>query len=70
MTKLQPVQSSNISDIGHDSDNDELHVKFHNGATHIYSGVTAEKHQALVAADSIGSHFHHNIRAQHNSRKA
>lgn len=67
---MTPVKSSNIAAIGHDPKTNELHVKFKTGATHIYSGVSAEKHAALLAAESIGSHFHHNIRNQHESRKA
>lgn len=66
--KLDPVQSTSIKAIGHDAEKNELHVQFHSGATHVYSGVDASKHSNLVNADSIGSHFHHNIKA-HANRK-
>lgn len=69
MTTLTPVKSSNIAAVGHDPETQELHVKFHSGAVHAYSGVSAEKHQALLAASSIGSHFHKNILKAHKSRK-
>lgn len=68
--KLTPVQSSNIKAIGHDADKNELHVQFQSGTTHVYSGVDADKHNALVNADSIGSHFHHHVKSSHASRKA
>lgn len=63
------VKSSNISHVGYDADTRDLTVKFKTGATHRYADVPPEKHAALMAADSIGSHFHQNIRNAHKSRK-
>ena len=68
-TALKPVKSSSIAAVGYDEAKQELHIKFHGGATHVYSGVTPEKHEELVGAESIGSHFHHNIRNEHKQRK-
>lgn len=70
MPNLVPVTSSNIAAIGHDPDTNELHVRFHSGATHIYSGVTAAQHAALVGADSVGKHFMAHVRDKHAQRKA
>ena len=67
--EMKPVESSNVAAIGHDSDADELHVQFRSGATHVYGGVDAEKHQELLDAPSIGSHLSRVIRINHPSRK-
>ena len=64
-----PVKSSNIAEIGHDPSTNTMRVKFHGGATYEYSGVSAEKHQALIGAQSIGSHFTRHIRPHHEFRK-
>lgn len=69
MTQLKPVKSSNIEAVGHDADKNELHVKFKGGGIHIYSGVTPDVHNNFVNADSIGKHFHANIRSKFPSRK-
>lgn len=69
MTTLHPVTSSNIAAVGYDPEAKELHVKFKTGATHVYSNVSPEQHQALVGAESVGSHFHHQIRNKFQSRK-
>ncbi len=69
MTTLHPVTSSNIAAIGHNPATNELHVQFKTGATHIYSGVTAEQHEAMRDAESVGKHFHAHIKNKHESRK-
>lgn len=69
MDKLTPVTSSNIAAVGHDPSTNELHVQFKSGGTHIYSGVTAEDHNDLIAAESIGSHFHRHIRTRPSRKK-
>ncbi len=69
MSILKPVTSSNIAAVGYDKDAKELHVQFKSGATHIYSNVSPEQHDAMVKAESVGSHFHHQIRNRFESRK-
>lgn len=69
MPTLTPVQSSNIEAIGHDPVTNELHVKFKTGATHIYAGVTAEQHDAMRDAESVGKHFHAHVKGKFESRK-
>lgn len=66
---LVPVTSSNLAAIGYDAANSQLHVKFKNGGVFVYSGVPADKHKALMAAKSIGSHFHAHIRNAHTAVK-
>lgn len=64
-----PVKSSQILSIGHDPEKQVLEIEFKGGGVYHYTGVDAEKHAALVASDSIGKHFHANIRGQHQHRK-
>lgn len=58
MPDLVPVKSSNVSAVGHDPDANELHVEFKNGGKYVYNGISADQHQALMGAKSIGSHLH------------
>ncbi len=56
---LNPVYgSSNVAATGHDPSTNTMYVKFHNGGTYSYPNRTAEEHQALRAAPSIGKHLH------------
>lgn len=64
-----PVESSNIKAVGYDPASQQLEVEFHSGAVHCYHGVPADKHQAMIAAKSVGGYFHANIRGQHKGTK-
>jgi hypothetical protein len=68
-TPLQKVKSSSISHVGHDPATRTLSVKFTNGATYNYKGVSAEQHARLLAADSIGTHFQTSIRSKHKATR-
>lgn len=65
---LTPVESSNIAAIGHDPETNTMHVEFRGamGANRLYEyrGVTAEQHQALVNAPSVGKHFHSHFKSR------
>ncbi len=60
---LKPVTSSQIASIGHCPNTQTLAIQFKSGG-HVYEypGVTAEQHQELVNAKSIGKHFGANIK--------
>lgn len=58
----QPVSSSNIKSIGHDSNQNVLAVEFKDGSVYHYHDVPADAHDALVGAKSVGGHFHANIK--------
>lgn len=62
MTNLTPVESSNIESVGHDGS--RMIVRFKNGGTFHYSGVTAEQHAEMLAAESLGKYFHARIRGK------
>ena len=56
--EMKPVVSSNVEAVGYDSYACELHVRFKgNKATYVYPGVLRSDYNALMAAQSIGSHF-------------
>lgn len=57
-----PVESSNIAEIGYDPETRVLEILFRNGRIYTYNGVPRDEYQALMSADSIGSHFQTHIR--------
>jgi hypothetical protein len=70
-TPMKPVKSSSISAVGYNPSARELHVKFTNGGSYIFEGISPEKHQALISAPSVGTHFQNHIRSGgYKSRKA
>lgn len=66
---MKSVKSSSIKAIGHDPATNTLRVEFGSGATHDYEGVSAEKHAELIAAPSVGKHFHAHIRNAHANKR-
>lgn len=67
---MQVVKSKMLSHVGYDPTTSQLTVKFTNGGTYTYDGVTAEEHAAMMAAPSIGTHFAQNIRTKYKGQKA
>jgi hypothetical protein len=63
--KLTKVESAAVHSVGHHPATQTLRIKFQSGHIGDYAGVSAEKHAALLAADSIGKHFHEHIRNAH-----
>lgn len=62
MMQRQPVNSSNLAAVGYDPDAQVLEIEFKNGGIYDYYGVPAGLYEQLLAAPSLGSFFHHNIR--------
>ena len=60
---MKNVKSSNLMAIGYDEAKKILAVRFNSGVWH-YEGVSPEQHRALMSAESIGKHFHQNIRTK------
>lgn len=52
--KMNPVESSNVAEVGYEPDILLLRVKYKDGATYDRPGVTPDKFAVLMAADSIG----------------
>lgn len=68
--KRSPVSnSSNVIEVGHDPDKNILEVKFKSGGVYQYAGVDADKHKAMMSADSVGGFFHANVKATHKHTK-
>jgi hypothetical protein len=69
-----PIQrlpgSTMIHGTGHDAEKNVMAVRFHDGTTLHYSGVSAAQHLALRAADSSGRFLHKHIIPHHPSKKA
>lgn len=67
---MKPVErSSTIEAVGYDPATQLLKVKFKSGGTYHYESVPAAEHQKLMAAESIGKHFHAHIRGAFKSEK-
>jgi hypothetical protein len=72
---LNPVTSTNLAAIGHDPDTNTLAVQFKPrvgeavGDTWHYAGVSADKHQALLKAESVGKYFSTHIKPKHSAKK-
>jgi len=53
--EMKPVESSNISHIGHDAEANEMHVTYKSGATYVYSDVGVALHDQVVNSQSVGT---------------
>lgn len=63
--QMQPVKSSNLAEVGYDADRSVLGVRFlNNPRLYEYAGVPAEEYGAMLAAESVGSHFARNIKGK------
>jgi len=62
---IHEVDSTIFSHVGYDPAGQQLTVVFREtGDTYVYKGVGADIYHGLLAADSIGSYYHANIRDQ------
>lgn len=59
-----PVHSSYVKSIGYDPASQVMHVEFDGGKVFHYDGVPPEAHLAFRNSDSIGKHFHANIKGK------
>ena len=57
----EPVDSSMIDAVGYDPETRQMAVQFKGGKTYTYHDVDQSAHEAFVASDSIGKHFHQNV---------
>jgi hypothetical protein len=56
------VDSSHVSSVGYDQEDQVLEVKFKNGTTYRYLDVSPNIHQDILKADSVGKFLHGNLR--------
>ncbi len=66
---MEPVESSNIAEVGHEPATNEMDVKFKSGHTYTLSNVSADQHAAFMASPSKGKHFHATFKGKHQHRK-
>lgn len=66
---MQKVESSNIAAIGHDPHLNELHVRFSNGTTYVYSDVHRIFYQNMLASKSAGKYHADTIKGVFKHRK-
>lgn len=62
---FRPVYSSYITEIGHNSETNEMVVKYKKGKPSLYSDVPFEKYQVIAQSPSVGQAVHDIIRGQH-----
>lgn len=68
--EMKKVKSSMMHSVGHDPETNKLIVKFkEDGPEYHYEDVSAEKHQELMAAKSIGVHFGQNFKGNYKHAK-
>jgi hypothetical protein len=58
------VTSNAFRSIAYDGDTKMLEVEFHNGRRYQFQGVPHGAHYDFVNADSVGDHFHRNIKGR------
>lgn len=57
-----PVNSSNISEVGYDSKTKVLEIKFHRGGIFQYHPITEEAYNTFINSKSLGKWFYENIK--------
>ena len=60
--KAVTVESSALTQLAYDEPRAILHVFFHDGAIHRYSGVPPQTYRDLLRAESKGAYFNRHIR--------
>jgi hypothetical protein len=58
------VESSTLTTVAYDCDDQVLRLEFRSRAVYCYFGVPPSVHRALMAADSKGSYFNRYIRGR------
>ncbi|MFA5037193.1 MAG: KTSC domain-containing protein [Candidatus Izemoplasmatales bacterium] len=66
----EKVESSNISEVGHDIATDTLVVLFHHGGMYAYDDVPRQVYNDFLSADSAGKFFIANVKGKYDYRKA
>jgi len=69
MPDMTYVDSSNIEQIGYDSDNMELHVIFKDGSLYVYTNVPVQIYEELLGAPSKGSYLNREVKGVYDYDK-
>lgn len=65
--EMKPVQSSNISEVGYDSESKTLRVRFKGGGLYELD-CEPHEHEAFLNSGSLGRHYHQNFRSRNAKR--
>ncbi|MGH8129089.1 MAG: KTSC domain-containing protein [Gammaproteobacteria bacterium] len=66
---MQKVESSQIHAVGYDAEKKTLRVSFKSGGVYDYADVPEQVHKDMLAAESVGSFFHKNVRGIYQHKK-
>lgn len=69
MVDMIYVDSSNLEQIGYDSESSELHVTFKNGNTYVYLNVPEAVFEDMKFADSKGSFLNRVVKGSYEFEK-
>lgn len=64
-----PVDSSDLSEVGYDSETGSLVVEFKRGNVYRYEGVSQEIYNGLIGSDSVGKYFNQYIKGSYSYSK-
>ncbi len=64
-----PVNSSNLSSVGYNSETETLEIEFHSGGVYQYFNVPKSIHTGLMNAGSKGSYHNQYIKNSYQYRK-
>jgi len=67
--ELRNVNSSNIAQVGHDSNQNTLIIRFKNGAYYKYDNVPEQVYNNFITAQSVGRYFQSYIRNVYTFKK-
>ena len=56
------VTSGAIRSIGYDPTRQDMDIQFKNGEVYTYHPISQRKYENLMNAQSIGNHFHRNVK--------
>jgi len=62
MPQMQTVSSSNVAELGYDSEGQDAYVRFLSGSLYKYKGVPQNEFDALLSAPSIGAYLNRNFK--------
>lgn len=65
----QSVASSNLAEVGYDSDLETLEVQFKSGGIYQYFNVPVFMYERLMSADSLGRFFNAEIKGHYPEAK-
>lgn len=64
--EMEPIESSNLREVGYDPDSKTLAIIFNSGMKYHYHDVPQETFDELKEAESAGKYFNANIRTSFN----